>query len=734
LSWGIEYLAVDAARPLALVVAPIAIVLSVVAWRRSAYRPAILGLELLRLAMIALVLFALFQPERVEIETADKLPKVAVLLDDSLSMQTRDALSGGAVAGGLITRAEWLAANFDLQALRESLAGRYEVVGSVLSSAAVEDGFDPVAQTNMAEPLARLLEDPDLRAIVMLGDGDWNAGGSPAEVAMQSRMKNVPILTSVVGSRTALADIELLPLELPAFALVGKPLSVPYAIKSTMDRDLRFQVTLTTSDEETVTEEVLVAAQSIFEGNLNVNPSEVGTLVVTGMVPVQSGEVDEGNNQASAEIEVREESLRVLLIESVPRWEYRYLRNAMVRDPGVDVDCLLFHPGLDGVGGGPHYIDSFPSKEQLAEYDVVFLGDVGLGPDELSLEECRLIKGLVAEQASGLILMPGLGGRQNSLFETELEPLLPVELDLAAPHGYGSEVAAQLVLTEAGRKSSLTKLAPDERLNADLWDNLPGFQWHAAALRARGGSTVLAVHSSRDDGYGRLPLLATRNFGTGKVLFMGTDGAWRWREGIEDKIHYRFWRQVVRWMAYQRKMNAGESMRLYYTPDRPGVRSLTTLYANVMDAAGAPLAGGDVSVRIESPSGHVSRLNLTADDGEWGLFRGIFRATEPGDHTVVLTCRETGDQLVSTVHFAGAALERTGKPARPEVMAELSRISRGEVLLGSDLSRLEDSLRALEDPPEVARRTRIWSHPLLGAVMILLMACFWTGRKLVGRF
>ena len=45
---------------------------------------------------------------------------------------------------------------------------------------------------------------------------------------------------------------------------------------------------------------------------------------------------------------------------------------------------------------------------------------------------------------------------------------------------------------------------------------------------------------------------------------MGTDGAWRWRKGVEDKYHYRFWGQVVRWMAYQRNMAKGETMRLYY--------------------------------------------------------------------------------------------------------------------------------------------------------------------------
>ena len=52
------------------------------------------------------------------------------------------------------------------------------------------------------------------------------------------------------------------------------------------------------------------------------------------------------NNKLSAPISIREEKLRVLVVESYPRWEYRYLRNALSRDPGVELSCLLFHPGL----------------------------------------------------------------------------------------------------------------------------------------------------------------------------------------------------------------------------------------------------------------------------------------------------------------------------------------------------------------------------------------------------
>ena len=72
------------------------------------------------------------------------------------------------------------------------------------------------------------------------------------------------------------------------------------------------------------------------------------------------------------------------------------------------------------MGAGNGYLDAFPAlMDELSKYDVVFLGDVGVDNGQLTTEQCRLIKGLVQSQASGLVLMPGLHGFQTSLSSTE---------------------------------------------------------------------------------------------------------------------------------------------------------------------------------------------------------------------------------------------------------------------------------------------------------------------------
>jgi len=89
------------------------------------------------------------------------------------------------------------------------------------------------------------------------------------------------------------------------------------------------------------------------------------------------------------------------------------------RDPGVEVTCLLFHPGIGKVGGGRGYIDAFPDEESLAKFDVIFLGDVGT-PEQLTAEQCVAIQKMVRDQAAGLVFLPGFRGAHFSLLETEL--------------------------------------------------------------------------------------------------------------------------------------------------------------------------------------------------------------------------------------------------------------------------------------------------------------------------
>jgi hypothetical protein len=688
-------------------------------------------LELLRLVIVTLSAVLFNQPEYVEECRPDDKPSIAVLWDDSVSMGTRDVTPGtspGTPNSSLMTRREAITGLTEVSAWG-SLSEKLDVVIQPIATATAGPG------TNLYEPLVGAAEKlKNLQGIVLISDGDWNAGLPPVLAAGRLRLKGIPVFSVAVGSPTRLPDLELLSLDVPTFGITGKSVRIPFSIESSLPRETTTTLVLKTSDGEELTKDVRIAAMGRTNDAITWKPKTTGDYMLTLTIPRHSDELLLDNNQLTAPIAIREEQLKVLLVESYPRWEYRYLRNALSRDPGVEVSCLLFHPGLSKVGGGnKDYIKQFPSGlEELQKFDVVFLGDVGVEDGQLTEEQCRLLKGLVEHQASGLVFMPGMQGRQFSLLNTELEELIPVVLDEGQPSGWGSRTPGQFELTELGRRSLLTKLADTQDDNVEVWEDLPGFQWYAPVVRAKAGSEVLAVHKEVINEHGRLPLLVTRTFGAGKVLFMGTDGAWRWRKGVEDKYHYRFWGQVVRWMAYQRNMAKGETMRLYYAPDQPHVRQTLTLHANVMERSGEPLANGDVTARIVAPSGKTETVRFTSAGDEWGVFHGRFTTEEPGKHEVTLACKQTNATLETSFFVQGDAAERIGKPARPEVLEEIARVTRGKVVDPSKINEIVQLLANLPESPPSIRRVQLWSHPAVAGALVVLLGVFWVGRKVLG--
>jgi hypothetical protein len=185
-------------------------------------------------------------------------------------------------------------------------------------------------------------------------------------------------------------------------------------------------------------------------------------------------------------------------------------------------------------------------------------------------------------------------------------------------------------------------------------------------------------------------------------------------------------------MAYQRNMAKGAAMRLYYSPEQPQVNQTITFNANVMENSGEPLSKGNVSVRIIAPSGKTQNVQLTAQGGEWGAFSAPFMPTEPGQHRLLLRCAETKDSLEATLFVQGGTLEKTGKPARPEVMDELARVTSGKSLKLGQLEEAIKSLAALPEQPEKIRRVQLWSNPWVAATLIGGLAIFWIGRKWAG--
>jgi hypothetical protein len=689
------------------------------------------GLHLLRLAIALLIAFTLLRPERVVSTPRTEQPRIAVLWDGSGSMATKDVLSGEKQTG---SRAEWVKKQVDAK-FWSPLQKRYLVSVEQFARPPLNPKADKETQvgSDLNAALEKALKQhADLRAVLLLSDGDWNLGKSPITAATALAQHEVPVFSVGVGSETYLPDIELQSVMAPTYGLVNERISVMFTLQNHLPREVKTKVTVEGPGNVTGSKTVTLPAMGQLQDSLVFTPVAEGEGDFKVRVPVEKEEVFPENNERGFRIAVRKEVLKVLLVDSQPRWEFRYLRNALMRDSGVLVNTILYHPQI-GAGEGAGYLKEFPAKrEDLQGYDVVFIGDVGIGGGMLNPENATMLKGLVEQQASGVVFLPGELGRQKTLADSALGDLIPVETDYSKGSGFASQAEARVELTFRGRDHWLTMLATDPAANQAVWRALPGFYWYAPALKAKPGSDVLAVHEAARNANGRIPILVTRNAGNGKVLFMGTDSAWRWRKGVEDTYHYRFWGQVVRWMAHQRHLAQDEGVRFFYTPESPKRGEKVRLNATILDKLGIPITEGKVVVTLTAPSGASETINLASENAEWGVHTAEFTAREGGKYEVELKCEAASRQLKTELNITVPTLEKVGLPAKLDLLREISALTGGKSVAPDALAQLISNVNLLPERKPDEQRFRLWCAPWWCAALLGLFTVYWTGRKILG--
>ncbi|MFO0941735.1 MAG: hypothetical protein U0930_13345, partial [Pirellulales bacterium] len=288
--------------------------LSWIAWSRSGFRRPILILELLRIAIVLAVVVLLNQPETIQRFVPTEKPTIAVLVDGSRSMDTRDVKIGDDRSAPPMTRraaAEPLLADETWTEFKN----RFEIAITQFSTE--EGGMS--SDINAALEKARE-QNGSLRAIVLASDGDWNGPTAPVQAATRLRAQQIPIMSVPLGSSSRLPDLDLVSFDVPTFGVAAKSVRIPLTIESSLPKDHVTQVELKISDGTVIKHQVQVGAMGRTSDAIVWKPENVGDYTLELTVPEHPEEVVTDNNKRQAPIAIREEKLKVLVIETLPRW------------------------------------------------------------------------------------------------------------------------------------------------------------------------------------------------------------------------------------------------------------------------------------------------------------------------------------------------------------------------------------------------------------------------------
>ena len=566
--------------------------------------------------------------------------------------------------------------------------------------------------------------------IVLLSDGIDSATSQRSEAVLRDLgAREIPVYTVPLGLPNP-DDVSINNIVMQEVAFSGDRVPVRVHLQSEGYEQRTARLSVLLNDRRVSSRVVRFEGGLQFEEvDFRVDIYEKGAAQIDVVIEPFDDEVSITNNRITRSIRVVNEKVNVLYIEGNARWEFRYLRAILKRDPRINATFIASNVGPEVARNSPEHIERFPSKrEEAFMYDLVILGDVDAA--FFSDEELGLLEELIRDRGASLLMLCGPMHSPGSYQGTPVQTMLPVRFD---PDEKWAEVSESVypVLTPEGRSSLVMTLENEDDLNDRIWSRMAPMDQLPPLLSAKPGATVLAVLSDsteRDQSY---PLVAWQRYGTGKCMSIASDRLWRLRYKTGDKYHWRVWSQCIQFMTLSRLM--GEHKRIRLETDRSSyfVGSQGRLYAHVLDDDFEPVVQSGFDVVVSGLDGAAARqqIKLQPDRSQPGLYEGYF--TPPGPGRYRMEANENDRKVSSITEFQVSDIrqELTETDMRLENLQRIADLTGGATLGVRELPKLASLVNGERLTTTVRSERPLWDHWLVILLLAGLLGAEWILRR-----
>lgn len=704
----------------------------------------------IRSLVVVILLFLLLRPVITTWQVNPQETYLAVLVDDSQSMQIADMagqqrrldavtgalFDGNGILAPLSERYQLRAFAFDNQLRRISDAGDLAAAGN---GTRLEQALRQVREQLGGLPLS---------AVVLISDGADNAEADPLASAREYGAEQVPIFTVGIGQAQIPRDIAITGVSAASTILDNTVFDVQ--VNLTQQGFAGRSVRLRVMDGESE-----VAAQTILLGpdgssrryDLEVSPERREPILYQLQVDELDGEIILQNNRYQFLVDNSERPpLNILYVEGHPRNEFKFIRRAAEGDESLRLASYLqTGPGRfyrQGINSPTELSGGFPSTEEdLYQYEAVIMGDISRS--FFSDAQLTLLQDFVAERGGGLLVAGMLDDAFTGTVLGDILPVTPVRSDVlpASLQGgirRGNHATGELFtprLTSAGEFSALLRLDSDDTVNRRLWNEMPALQGIYVTGRPKPGASVLLEHPMLQYQNQALPLLATQRYGSGRSMAITTASTWRWQMlmSSEDQSHHRLWRQKLRWLAQD------APARLSIDFDRPfySQGDEVNVSATVLDAAYRPDNNASLYMQRTDPLGEVSDVAMAWDIDEDGVYRSRFTAGAEGIYRVlvdVASAAGTGIETEKQAAFVVTPSLREFNNAGLDsgMLGRIAETSGGRYYNFAQIRQLVDDIEHVPGAYSREVQQDLWDTPFLLMLLIVLMSLDWMARRYRG--
>lgn len=594
-----------------------------------------------------------------------------------------------------------------------------------------------------------------LAAIVLVTDGQATQPTSLADALDLARGRQIPIYPVRIGSPDELRDIEVGRPRAQESVFVDDVFAVETPVSARGIHEPT-KITLRLLDALGVvadTNEVTIdPAQPTVNVELKAKPTGAGRVRYRVEAAALPDEASTRNNAERVDVVVLDNRLRVLYVEGYPRYEYRYLKNALMREKTVEISVLLIEADEAFVQEGTDPIRRFPDTvEELNRYDVVLFGDVDPRSGWLTPAQMTMLVEFVGVGGGGFGVIAGERAVPHRLLGTPLEKLLPVRIDPTFLGTYDAAITSgfQASITPDGRTSRVLRFTADRDESERLVDALPELFWFARTLGPKPGGSVLLEHPMVRSLVGQMPIVVLGRYGAGRLFFQATDDTWRWRRHTGELLHDTYWLQVVR--ELMRGSRVAQDRRLVVRTDRrvygygEAVRASVEVFDpqlvaerrdDITLSVSVGETAGPEAIQNGAPAGSVEdRFVAHRIGAESNSYEGNWIPPRPGTYVI-----EAADQAQGPGARTSAVVVRVERPdlegRRPEadhaVLERIARATEGRVIELNELAEAfgEIQNRSIQIPDDVVEP--LWDSKLVLVLFASMILVEWVLRKAFG--
>ncbi len=677
-------------------------------------------LIVLRSLALMLLILALCQPVFKLTRQSALQPAVAVLVDNSLSMSLTDGVGNRE------------------QLLRSMISGK--TLGELSAVARVElFTFSPSLRgvnkdslrlngtsTDIASALRSIRNKslPQLKAVLLLSDGNYNTGENPLDEAGKI---STPIFCAGIGDSLEQKDIVVQKLLTNSIAYVQSSVPVDATVKVTGFENRKLPVNLLEDGKQLDQQFITLPPSSSsrtaeYPVHFTFTPATEGIKKYTVSVPVLEGEVTKNNNAKSVFVKILKSKMRVAVIAGAPSVDVSAVVQALHADPNIEPSVAVQQPNgqFDG--------------QQLAQFVGLSTAEcivlIGFPTEATSPVATQLVSNIVTARGLPLLF---IASRTLDIHKLkELGPILPFTT-------VSDRIDEQAVFPSIPPQQQYNVLIQSSENSSFDWNKLPPIYSSLGTFRAKPEAVVLATTKIQGVVIDN-PLLVSQSIMHTKSFAVLGYGVWRWKllagaTSETEKFFDPWLSNVMRWLVTR-----DDNKELKVEPSKEIFAQGETVdfLGQAYNANYQPIDDADIRVEVAALSSR-QRFETILRPFENGRYEGQIEALPEGDYSFTATAKAGGADLGKSegrFSVGEQSIEFADTKMNKALLQQIAAVSGGEYTDGGEFDRLVHDLavRPFMKPEQqfTTSEFEVWNLTLLLSVIVVLLGLEWFIRKRSG--